>query len=226
MIAVRGRLIVFEGPEGVGKTTQLGLLGEWLDERAVAHIRVREPGGTPLGNEIRRLLLDPDNEVDARAEALLFMASRAALVERVVEPALARGTLVLADRFFLSTYAYQVAGRGLPEGEIRGANGFATRGLVPDLTLLFSAPVGERDERQQLRGSADRIERAGGEFHGRVADAFATFLSREWQRDHPECGPIEAVDASGTPQDVLERVIGVLASRWPELFPALDESRP
>jgi dTMP kinase len=221
----RGRLIVFEGPEGVGKTTQLGLLGEWLDEQAIAHVRVREPGGTALGNEIRRLLLDPANEVDARAEALLFMASRAALVDRVVEPALARGELVLADRFFLSTYAYQVAGRGLPESEIRGTNRFATRGLVPDLTLLFSAPAGERGQRQQLRGSSDRIESEGAEFHARVADAFATFLSPEWQRGHPECGPIAAVDACGSPHEVLERVVGALASRWPDAFPAFDTSR-
>lgn len=222
----RGRLIVFEGPEGVGKTTQLGLLGEWLQERAIAHIRVREPGGTALGNEIRRLLLDPAHEMDARAEALLFMASRAALVDRVVEPALLRGTLVLADRFFLSTYAYQVAGRGLPESEIRSTNRFATRGLVPDLTLLFSAPASERGERQQLRGSSDRIESAGSEFHTRVADAFESFLSPEWQRDHPECGPIVAVDACGAPGEVLDRVIGVLATRWPDSFAALGAARP
>jgi dTMP kinase len=153
------------------------------------------------------------------------MASRAALVDRVVEPALARGELVLADRFFLSTYAYQVAGRGLPESEIRGTNRFATRGLVPDLTLLFSAPAGERGQRQQLRGSSDRIESEGAEFHARVADAFATFLSPEWQRGHPECGPIAAVDACGSPHEVLERVVGALASRWPDAFPAFDTSR-
>ena len=221
-----GRLIVFEGPEGVGKTTQLGLLGEWLDERAIAHIRVREPGGTALGNEIRRLLLDPANEVNARAEALLFMASRAALVDRVVAPAIARGELVLADRFFLSTYAYQVAGRGLPESDIRSTNRFATGGLVPDLTLLFSAPQGERSQRQQRRGSSDRIENEGTDFHRSVADAFETFLSPDWQRSHPECGPIAAVDACGSQQEVLERVLGALASHWPDTFPVLDESRP
>ncbi|HET7621826.1 MAG TPA: dTMP kinase [Gemmatimonadaceae bacterium] len=222
----RGRLIVFEGPEGVGKTTQLGLLGAWLEERSIAHIRVREPGGTALGNEIRSLLLDPAHEMDARAEALLFMASRAALVDRVVAPAMQRGALVLADRFFLSTYAYQVAGRGLPENEIRGTNRFATRGLVPDLTLLFSAPAGERGQRRQLRGSSDRIESEGTEFHTRVAEAFEGFLLPEWQRDHPECGPIAAVDACGAPQEVLRRVIGVLESRLPDTFAALDASRP
>lgn len=226
MNVTRGRLIVFEGPEGVGKTTQLGLLGEWLDERVVAHIRVREPGGTALGNEIRRLLLDPANEIDARAEALLFMASRAALVDRVVAPAIASGALVLADRFFLSTYAYQVAGRGLPESDIRGTNRFATSGLVPDLTLLFAAPAGERGQRQLRRGSSDRIESEGTDFHSRVADAFASFLSPAWQRSHPECGPIIEVDACGAPGVVLERVIGVLASRWPDAFPVLDATRP
>lgn len=161
MSVKRGRLIVFEGPEGVGKTTQLGLLGKWLDARGVRHTRVREPGGTQLGNEIRRLLLDSANEIDARAEALLFMASRAALIDQVVGPALARGEMVLADRFFLSTYAYQIAGRGLQEEEIRSTNHFATSALIPDLTLLFSAPAAERGARQRLRGSSDRIEDAG-----------------------------------------------------------------
>jgi dTMP kinase len=222
----RGRLIVFEGPEGAGKTTQLGLLGEWLEERGIAYLRVREPGGTALGNEIRRLLLDPANEVTARAEALLFMASRAALVDRVVAPAIERGELVLADRFFLSTYAYQVAGRGLPESEIRSINRFATDGLVPDLTLLFFAPQHERAQRQQRRGSSDRIENEGSEFHASVAGAFEAFLSPDWQRGHPECGPIVAVDACGSQYEVLERVLGVLASRWPDAFPVLDESRP
>lgn len=224
MSVTRGRLIVFEGPEGVGKTTQLGLLGEWLDERSVRHTRVREPGGTQLGNEIRRLLLDPANEIEARAEALLFMASRAALLDQVVSPAIAAGELVLADRFFLSTYAYQIAGRGLPESEIRSTNQFATSGLVPDLTLLFSAPVEERGNRQSLRGSSDRIEDAGAEFHARVADAFETFLSLDWQREHPECGPIVSVDACGAPDEVLERVVRALASRWPETFSILDGS--
>jgi dTMP kinase len=226
VIVARGRLIVFEGPEGVGKTTQLGLLGEWLEARHVKHTRVREPGGTQLGNEIRRLLLDPANEVDARAEALLFMASRAALVDQVIGPALTRGELVLADRFFLSTYAYQIVGRGLGEEEIRSTNRFATSGLVPDLTLLFSAPAEDRGTRQALRGSSDRIEEAGPEFHARVEGAFATFLSLDWQRAHPECGPIAAVDAKGPPAEVLERVVAVLAERWPSTFGALDMSHP
>lgn len=224
MSVSRGRLIVFEGPEGVGKTTQLRLLGEWLEERGVEHTRVREPGGTRLGDEIRKLLLDPASEMVPRAEALLFMASRAALTAEVLRPALLRGGLVLADRFFLSTFAYQVEGRGLPESEIRAANTFATGGLVPDLTLLFTAPAEERSARRALRGSADRMEQAGHDFHSRVERAFAMCLDPDWQASHPECGPIVPLDASGSETQVLERVLLVLGQWWQRTFPVLDGS--
>jgi dTMP kinase len=222
----RGRLIIFEGPEGAGKSTQLRRLSDWLGRRGIPHVAVREPGGTPLGDEIRRVLLDPASEIPPRAEALLFMASRAALTVQVIEPALARGEIVLADRFFLSTYAYQIAGRGLPEPEVRAANVFATAGLVPDLTLLFEVPGEDRQARQERRGAADRMERAGTAFHERVEQAFAMFLSHDWQTDHPECGPIVALDAEGSAEQVFERLLMMLAERWPELFPALDERRP
>ena len=106
MSTPRGRLIVFEAPEGAGKTTQLGRLGDQLGRRGTPFTAVREPGGTPLGDEIRRLLLEPGRDLSPRAEALLFMASRAELVAKVIRPALERGEIVLADRFFLSTYAY------------------------------------------------------------------------------------------------------------------------
>src|SRR5687768_6421771 len=134
-------LIVFEGPEGAGKTTQLRLTAEWLSAAGHTVLAVREPGGTPLGDEIRRLLLDPGSDIAPRAEALLFMASRAQLMERSVVPALARGDVVLLDRFFLSTYAYQVAGRGLPHEQISAANRLATSDVRPDLTVLLSLPV-------------------------------------------------------------------------------------
>jgi dTMP kinase len=216
----RGRLIVFEGPEGAGKTTQLGLLGAWLAARSVEHVRVREPGGTPLGDEARRLLLDTPGGLDARAEALLFMASRAALVAGVIEPALARGTLVLADRYFLSTYAYQVAGRGLPEPDIRAANALATAGVSPDVTLLFAVPAPVRAARAAARGAPDRIERAGDAFHARVERAFAMFLSPNWQAGHPEAGPVVPVDGDGDAATVFERVRAALGERWPDLFAA------
>ena len=174
-------LIVFEGPEGVGKTTQLRLLAEWCTARGQEVVALREPGGTLLGDEIRRLLLDPKSDITREAEALLFMASRAQLVEQQIGPALQRGALVLLDRFFLSTYAYQCAGRGLPEKEVRDANTFATAGLRPDVTLLFWLPVTDAFARVSLRGEHDRMERADREFHDRVAQQFLEFGTDAWQ---------------------------------------------
>ena len=199
-------LIVFEGPEGAGKTTQLRLVAEWLSAEGRAVLAVREPGGTPLGDEIRRLLLDPQSDIDARAEAMLFMASRAQLVERVVKPALARGDMVLLDRFFLSTYAYQVAGRGLPHDDISAANRLATAAIRPHLTVLLTLPVEIGLARASQRGPRDRMEQADARFHERVARAFSEFATADWQRTHPEAGRIEAVDATGTIEAVFERV--------------------
>jgi dTMP kinase len=224
-VARAGRLIVFEGGEGSGKSTQLRLLADSLAAAGIAHRCLREPGGTALGAEIRRLLLEREWEVDARAEALLFMASRAQLVMKEIRPALERGEIVLLDRFFLSTYAYQIAGRALPDGEVRAANGFATGGLVPDVTLLLTFPVAEGLARAAGRSAAhDRMEREGRAFHDRVAAAFESFSSPEWQRAHPECGPIVPIEAVGSERDVAVRVREALAARWPGTFPAIVAS--
>ncbi len=209
----RGPLIVFEGAEGVGKSTQLRRLAPWLESGGrVVHAH-REPGGTPLGDEIRRVLLDPASDITPRAEALLFMASRAQLVETLVRPGLEAGHVVLLDRFFLSTYAYQGAGRGLPETEVRRANAVATNGLVPDLTLLMTLPVGEGLARAAQRGERDRMERNADDFHHRVSQAFAAFADAGWQAAHPECGPIVIVDASGAEDEVFARVRAVVEER-------------
>ena len=219
MSTARGTLIVFEAPEGAGKTTQLHRLGEWLAQHGVPHTTVREPGGTPLGNAVRGIVLaEPGREITARAEALLFMASRSELIDRVIAPALARGEIVLADRFFLSTYAYQVHGRGLPFEEVRAANALATGGLVPHLTLLLALGGALRQSRAAARGAADRIEEAGNAFHARVEAAFARFATPEWQAAHPECGPVVAVDGEGNEEAVFARVLAVLAARWPDVF--------
>ena len=218
----RGRLIVFEGVEGAGKSTQLQRLAGHLARAGVAHRMFREPGGTVLGDAIRTLLLDPRSTISARAEALLFMASRAQLIAEVIQPALAQGELVLADRFFLSTYAYQVVGRGLSLDDVRAGNRLATGELVPDLTVLLTLPAAIRDARTRARGSADRIEGAGNAFHDRVERAFAECASPAWQAAHPECGAIMAVNAEGAEREVLDRVIGVLVSRMPEQFPMLN----
>ena len=217
---MNGLLVVLEGPEGAGKTTQLRLLAEWLGARGRSVVAVREPGGTVVGDEIRRILLDPASDIVPRAEALLFMASRAQLVEREIRPALARGDVVLVDRFFLATYAYQGVGRGLPEAELRAANATATQGLKPDLTLLMMLPVEDGLSRAIQRGERDRMERAELAFHERVSHAFDSFATDEWQAQHPEVGPIALVDASGDRDVVFARVVATLHDRWPDIFPS------
>ncbi len=213
-----GRLIVLEGSEGAGKTTQLRLLTDRLRAAAVDVLPLREPGGTPLGDAIRGLLLDPSQHITPPAEALLFMASRAQLVHDEIDPALARGVVVLMDRFFLSTYAYQIYGRGLNEEQVRASNGLATGGLRPDLTILLSITASEGMDRAVSRGEQDRIEQLGDEFHSRVEHAFTRFTSSDWQRSHPECGPVVAVDGRGDPSEVHERILAVLAEKMPDQF--------
>lgn len=217
---LRGRLIVFEGGEGSGKSTQLRRLSGALAAAGLPHVCLREPGGTPLGSEVRRVLLDRGSDITPRAEALLFMASRAQLVEREIRPALARGEVVLLDRFFLSTYAYQVGGHGLGEAEVRSANAFATGGLVPDLTILLAYPVAQGLDRAARRATShDRMEAMGLDFHGRVGAAFASFQEPAWQAGHPECGPIVTVSAEGSESAVTARVNGALDAQWPGTFP-------
>jgi dTMP kinase len=212
-----GRLIVFEGVEGAGKTTQLERLAMRLGRHGAQARAFREPGGTPVGDEIRALLLRPGAQIPARTEALLFMASRAALVGEQVRPALERGDVVLLDRFFLSTYAYQVGGRALPEAEVRDANGFATGGLVPDLTLLLTFPVELGLTRAAQRGAADRMEQAERAFHERVEASFAMFSDPAWQAAHPEAGTVIPVSAAGSVEDVEERIWQVVVAACPEL---------
>lgn len=217
------QLVVLEGPEGAGKTTQLRRLTEWLTANGRTVLAVREPGGTIVGDEIRRILLDPASDIVPRAEALLFMASRAQLIEREIQPALDRGEIVLVDRFFLATYAYQGVGRGIPERDLQVANMTATQGLRPDLTLLMMLPVAEGLTRANQRGGHDRMEQADLDFHNRVAHAFATFSAPAWQTAHPECGPIAVVDASGEPDEVFSRLAATLHARWPDIFPLVEQ---
>jgi len=214
--------VVFEGGEGAGKSTQLQRLAARLTEAGIAHRVFREPGGTPVGDRIRDILLHSDAPLAPAAEAALFIASRAQLVATAVKPALEEGTHVLLDRFLLSTYAYQIHGRGLPEGEVRAANRLATDGLVPDLTVLLDVPPSDGLGRAGARGAADRMERADRAFHDRVHAAFARFASETWQQTHPECGPIVAVNGTGSPEEVEALLLGVIADRLPELRAASE----
>jgi dTMP kinase len=213
-----GSLVVFEGAEGVGKSTQVELLLRRFEDAGIAAVTFREPGGTTIGNQIREILLRPGNVITPVAEALLFMASRAELCEREIAPALSEGKVVVLDRFFLSTYAYQIGGRGLDEDAVRTANKLATRGLVPDLTVLLDYPVKSGLERAGGRGAHDRMEQLDVEFHERIGRAFSTFATDAWGESHPECGRIVSVDARGSADEVAARVADALADNLPERF--------
>jgi dTMP kinase len=223
----RGFLLVLEGPEGVGKTTQVQALVARLRDAGHASVHAfREPGGTPLGDEIRTLVLAQQHaDVAPRAEALLFMAARAQLVVHA-QALLAGGAVVILDRFFLSTYAYQIVGRGLPEDQVRTANALAVDGLRPDLTVLLAFDDAEIARARMLaRGGLDRMERESADFHARVTDAFLAAADAAWQRAHPEVGPVARIDADGAPEAVTERILAALGDRWPETFRALRESQ-
>ena len=167
--------IVVEGPEGAGKST----LTRWLAAQLLADgrqvVTVREPGGTPVAEAARKLALKSRHDMALAAELFLVLAARADLVERVIRPALEAGQVVLADRFGLSTLAYQVAGRGLPRADVEAALRLATGGLTPDLTLVLDVPVALGRERQRkARKTQDRFEREDDAFHERVREAYRT----------------------------------------------------
>jgi dTMP kinase len=164
---------VVEGPEGAGKSTLVRWLGTTLRGDGREVLTVREPGGTPIAEAARKLALKSRHDRAYGAELFLFLAARADLVERVIRPALANGQIVVADRFGLSTIAYQVAGRGLSRGDVEAALRVATGGLTPDLTLILDVPVTVGRERQRSAGKVkDRIEREDDTFHTRVREAY------------------------------------------------------
>jgi len=165
--------VVVEGPEGAGKSTLVRWLGTAFRAEGREVLTVREPGGTPIAEAARKLALKSRHDRAYAAELFLFLAARADLVERVIRPALADGQMVIADRFGLSTIAYQVAGRGLPRADVEAALRVATGGLTPDLTLILDVPVTVGRERQKVAGKVrDRIEREDDTFHTRVREAY------------------------------------------------------
>ena len=165
----RGLLISFEGGDGVGKSTQLTLLAEWLRARGHDVVTTREPGGTPLGVKLRDVVMHGDH-VSPHAEALLYAADRAHHVETVIRPALAANAVVLTDRYLDSSVAYQGNGRDLGADEVERLNLWAVDGLLPDLTVLLDLDPGVGLSR--LTGDPDRLESAGAEFHARARQAF------------------------------------------------------
>lgn len=185
-----GLFITLEGGDGVGKSTQAELLAAWLEAQGHEAVRTREPGGTPLGAEIRRILLHGGSEigaVDPRAEALLYAADRAQHVATVVRPALERGATVVQDRYIDSSLAYQGAGRVLDVAEVRQLSEWASGGLRPDLTVLLDLDPGAATERLASRnsatgGAADRLEAEAAAFHEAVREGFRVIAMAEPER--------------------------------------------
>lgn len=167
-----GRLVTFEGGEGSGKSTQVARLAERLRSLGLDPLVTREPGGTPVAEGIRRLLLDPDHRPEPMAEAFLIEAARADLFGRVIAPALAEDRVVLCDRHADSTLAYQGYGRGLDLDVLRAWNAAATQGRTPDLTLLFDLDPAQGIARRAAAGASNRIDREPLDFHRRVREGF------------------------------------------------------
>ena len=180
---VRGRFITLEGLEGVGKSTHMEFVGNWLRGRGLAVLVTREPGGTPGADEIRNTLLKVRGEAfDPMAELLLMFAARSLHVENVIRPALANGTWVLCDRFTDASYAYQGGGRGIPSSRIASLERMILKGLKPDLTLLLDADVETGMARVRKRGDLDRFEREQTAFFQRVRKAYLVRARREPKR--------------------------------------------
>jgi dTMP kinase len=199
-----GKLITIEGIDGAGKTTLAQALVDTLRERGIDVTLLREPGGVRAAERIRELVKDPESTIGARAEALLYAAARAQLVEEAVQPLLDSGASVLLDRFVDSSLAYQGAGRELGIEAVREINEFGTGGLTPDRTLLLSVDTAVGRTRSSDRaGAPDRLERQPDAFFHRIADAYG-----ELARADP--GRIRVIDASGDPAAVLSDALAAL----------------
>lgn len=172
--------ISFEGGEGCGKTTQIELLSKYLTSKGKDVVITKEPGGTALGIELRKILLEKEPEV--LSEIFLFAADRVEHVEKVIKPALDKNKTIICDRYMDSTLAYQLGGRGLPEDLVRYTNWVASRGLVPDITILLDVPVEVGLKRAKERGNIDRFEKELVVFHERVRDKYLEIAQNDPKR--------------------------------------------
>jgi len=207
--------ITFEGGDGSGKSTQIQSVRDWFESRGREVIVTREPGGTELGTEIRRLVQNGPEDVDARTEALLYAADRAYHVATVIRPALERGAVVLGDRYIDSSLAYQGAARSLGVDEIASLSAWATQGLYPSLTFLLDLPpeVGAR----RRTDAPDRMERESMDFHERVRHEYLRLADAEPER-------IVVIDAVGTVEEVFSEIRGVLVERFDGGSSTIDEA--
>ncbi len=203
-----GKLITLEGPEGAGKSTQCATLVRWLREAGYEYAVTREPGGTEVGESIRRILLDPGLDIATGAEILLYAADRAQHVEKVIAPALEKGKIVVCDRYYDSTMAYQGYARGLGPDFVEQVNKLSVGHFVLDLTLIFDCPV-DRGIERKVRKGLDRMEQEDLDFHRRVREGYLKIAEKEPER-------VKVIDARNdietVARDAIEAVSAFLKS--------------
>lgn len=206
---MRGRFITFEGIDGAGKSTHLKTVQAWLEAHGPKVIVTREPGGTPVGEAIRKLLLDRTSDMNAETETLLMFAARREHIARTIQPALERGDWVLCDRFTDATRAYQGGGRGVPMERIERLAEWVQQGLEPDLTFLFDVSVPTARERMGNRSPADRFEGEEGAFHEKVRRVYRELAARYPNR-------ITVIDAGQRSDEVKKSLEDELSRLWKE----------
>ncbi len=206
MTALKGALVTLEGCEGCGKSTQAAMLADRLRGLVGEVVEVREPGGTVVGDGLRELLLRPDHgPVDPMAELFMYEAARAQLVAERIRPSIERGAIVVCDRFYDSTTAYQAYARGLDAGVVAELNRLASRGVAPAATVVLDIDPAQGLSRATGKG-ADRLESEGAAFHQRVRDGFLALAAEE-------PGRVAVVPAEGSPEEVAEAVWAQVSSR-------------
>ena len=204
---MKGRFIAFEGCEGAGKSTQMRLLSEQLQQRGVPHTVTREPGGGEISEAIRKVILNGKfTAMTDECEALLYAAARVQHLSDTVAPALARGEIVLCDRYIFSSYAYQGAGRGLPRKFLEEINSYAVAHFMPDVSLFLDIPPVLAFDRKHGKDENDRMECAGDGFHARVYAGYRRLLE-----EFPAA--LVAVDCSGTKFETSAKIVRLLEER-------------
>lgn len=204
---MKGKFVTFEGGEGVGKTTQLRLVRQYLEEKGVDAIFLREPGGNDISEKIRNIILDISNSaMTGMCEAMLYSAARAQLTEEVIKPALQQGKLVVCDRFIDSTFAYQGIARGLGADKVDALNRMACGEVMPDLTVFLDLPPSLAFARKGGADSDDRLEQEGFDFHNKVYDGYLQAAKLYPDR-------IVKIDCSGDAISTHKKIVDVLNKR-------------
>lgn len=212
MTQKKGFLVTFEGGDGCGKSTQLKLFEEYLKSKKIKYLLSREPGGTPLGEDVRKILLNSDYPISSRAEFLLFSASRTALVEEVVKPALERGEVVVLDRFYDSSYTYQGYAGNLNVEDVKNITEFAINGTKPNLTFLLDLSFDDAMKRKtgdEKLSHLDRIEQKGKAYHDKVREGYLKIAEENTER-------VVVVDASKSAEDISKFIVKTFEKRYKE----------